>query len=260
MDLSTYLDDLASRGRYCFTTDQAVGALNTSPVAARAAIRRARARARLATPSRGFHVIVPPEYRALGSLPGEQFVPQLMEHLGLTYYAGLLTAAQLHGAAHQAPMSFQVVLARNRPTILAGGVRVAFVARGNVGQIPITSKNTPRGELRVSTPEATAFDLVGYVQHAAGLSNVATLLGELAEQMDAGALLAETAHSPLPWAQRLGFLLEHVGAGNLAVPLGDHVAHHARDFVLLSPGATSKEGPRDSRWKVVVNDAVEADA
>ena len=52
-------------------------------------------------PFRGFHVIVQPEYRALGCLPADQFVPQLMEHLGLVVdYAGLLTAASLHGAAH----------------------------------------------------------------------------------------------------------------------------------------------------------------
>jgi hypothetical protein len=35
-----------------------------------------------------------------GCLPVDQFVPQLMEHLDLAYYAGLLTAASLHGAAH----------------------------------------------------------------------------------------------------------------------------------------------------------------
>lgn len=58
-------------------------------------------------PFRGFHVIVPPEYRNLGCLPPDQFVPQLMEHLGLVYYAGLLSAARLHGAAHRAPMVFK---------------------------------------------------------------------------------------------------------------------------------------------------------
>ena len=66
-------------------------------------------------PFRGFHLIVPPEYRALGCLPADQFVPQLMEHLGLVYYAGLLSAASLHGAAHQAPMVFQTIVADNRP-------------------------------------------------------------------------------------------------------------------------------------------------
>ncbi len=72
-------------------------------------------------------------------------MPQLMEHLGLAYYAGLLSAASLHGAAHRAPMVFQTVVAANRPQIRCGRVRVEFVARGNVAKIPIVQKNTLRG-------------------------------------------------------------------------------------------------------------------
>ena len=136
VNISSYIDSLAAKGRYHFTTAGAVAALGSSPVAVRAVIRRLREKGRLATPFRGFHLIVPPEYRALGCLPAEQFVPLLMEHLGLVYYAGLLTAASLQGAAHQAPMVFQAVVAENRPEIRCGRVRVEFVARANVGEIP----------------------------------------------------------------------------------------------------------------------------
>ncbi|MBI2378557.1 MAG: hypothetical protein HYV07_31450 [Deltaproteobacteria bacterium] len=117
-------------------------------MAVRAAIRRQREKARVAMPFRGFHVILPPEYRALGCLPAEQFVPQLMEHLGLAYYAGLLSAASLHGAAHQAPMVFQAVVAENRPEIRCGRVHVEFIARHNVSEIPIVQRNAARGLLR----------------------------------------------------------------------------------------------------------------
>ena len=73
MDISTYVDSLAARGRYHFTTAEAIAALDSSPIAARAAIRRLREKARVAMPFRGFHLIVPPEYRALGCLPADQF-------------------------------------------------------------------------------------------------------------------------------------------------------------------------------------------
>jgi predicted transcriptional regulator of viral defense system len=259
MDISTYIDGLAARGRYCFTTAEAGAAVGSSPIAVRAAIRRLREKGRVAMPFRGFHLIVPPEYRALGCLPADQFVPQLMAHLGLAYYAGLLSAAHLHGAAHQAPMVFQTIVAANRPAIRCGRVRVAFVARRNVTEIPSVQKNTVRGVLRVSTPEATAFDLVGYPGHAGGLSNVATILSELAETMDAEKLLAETAHSPLPWTQRLGYLLECVEAASLAVPLAAHVAVHAKEYVPLRPRTSIARAARDARWRLFVNDAVEAD-
>ena len=259
MDISSYIDSLAARGRYYFTTEEAIAALSSSPLAVRAAIRRLRAKARVVMPFRGFHVIVPPEYRALGCLPADQFVPQLMEHLRLAYYAGLLSAASLHGAAHQAPMVFQTIVADNRPEIRCGRVRVEFVARRNVTEIPTIQKNTLRGILRISTPEATAFDLVGYPGHAGGLSNVAMVLSELAERMDAVKLLAETERSPLPWTQRLGYLLERVEAANLAASLAEHVAVHAKEYVPLRPRKSVARAKRDSRWRLFVNEAVEPD-
>jgi predicted transcriptional regulator of viral defense system len=85
------------------------GRLGVSPVATRAALRRLLRRGSIASPYRGFYVNVPPEYRRMGCVPAEQFVPQLMEHLGLDYYAALLTAGQYHGAAHQQPQVFQVM-------------------------------------------------------------------------------------------------------------------------------------------------------
>ncbi len=259
MDIADFVDQLAASGRYHFTTADAVAALGASPVSVRAAIRRLRDKGRVAMPHRGFHVIVPPEYRSLGCLPADHFVPQLMEHLGLVYYVGLLSAASLHGAAHQAPMVFQTVVAANRPQIRCGRVRAEFVARRNVAEIPVVQKNTLRGAMHVSTPEATAFDLAGYPGHAGGLSNVVTVLAELAESMDPAKLLAETEHSPLPWVQRLGYLLEQAGAENVAMPLVEHVASRAKEYVPLRPRKSVSRASRDSRWRVLVNEAVEAD-
>jgi hypothetical protein len=96
------------------------------------------------------------------------FIPFLMEHLGEKYYAGLLSAGEYHGAAHQRPQVYQVVTARNRPQINCGRVRVQFIARKNMEQIPTSDLMTPHGYLKVSTPAATAFDLVGYFHSAAG--------------------------------------------------------------------------------------------
>lgn len=107
MPAADLIDDLASRGQYHFTTDEMAARVGSSVIAARAALRRLQKKGVVATPHRGFHVIVPPEYRRLGCLPADQFIPQLMEHLGLDYYAALLTAGRYHGAAHQQPQVFQ---------------------------------------------------------------------------------------------------------------------------------------------------------
>jgi len=259
MDIGTYIDSLAASGRCHFTSGQAVVAVRSSPVAVRAAIRRLREKGCIAVPFRGFHLIVPPEYRGQGCLPADQFIPQLMDHLGLPYYVGLLSAAALHGAAHQAPMIFQAVVAKPRSGIRCGRVRVAFVARRNIAQVPTVNRNTVRGVLRVSSPEATAFDLVGYPGHAGGLSNVATVLCELAEGMNADKLFAEIERSPLPWAQRLGYLLERIGEPSLASFLAEHVAVHAKECVPLRSRKSLASASRDSRWRLFLNEEVEPD-
>lgn len=124
----------------------------------------------VAHPAHGFYVIVPPEYRRLGCLPADQFIPALMEQLGLGYYVGLLSAAQYHGAAHHRPQEFQVVTGTKRRGIACGAARVVFVVRKRLADVPTQPFNTPRGTIRVSTVEATAVDLIGYPHHVGGFS------------------------------------------------------------------------------------------
>lgn len=258
MNLRFYLDRLGAQGLAHFTTHAAVEALGTSPNAVTASLRRVRTRGELATPYQGFHLIIPPEYRSLGCLPPDQFIPDLMRHLGLDYYAGLLTAAQYHGAAHQAPMVFQVMVAAGRPALACGGVRVQFVGKRDLATIPRVERNTLRGVLRISSREATLFDLVGYPGHAGGLSNVATLLSELAEDVDADAMGELAGRMPLAWVQRLGYLLDLVEASQLAEVLLP-TARQARESVALRSHPSVVGTRRDPRWKVWVNEEVEAD-
>lgn len=254
-----YVAGLASRGRYHFSSRDARVALGVSSAAAKLALGRLAKQGLVASPARGFHVIVPPEYRSLGCLPAEQFIPGLMEHLGLSYYAGLLSAAQVHGAAHHRPQAFQVFLAGARRPLRCGAVRVTFLVRKALARVPVQRVKTPRGTILVSTPEATAIDLVGYQRRAGGLDQVATVLSELAERLDAERLVAAAETAPVPWAQRLGHLLERLDAGDKAVGLRAHVQRRAREAVPLLPGAPSVDAPRDKAWKLRINAEVEAE-
>ena len=260
MSAADLITELASRGQYCFTTDEVVTASGSSLAAARAALRRLKQKGVVAMPYRGFHVIVPPEYRRLGCLPADQFVPQLMKHIEQPYYVALLSAARYHGAAHQQPQSFQVMIAKNRPSITCGLVRILFVARRNVAEMPATRFNTPRGYVTVSSPEATAFDLVGYHKNAGGLDNVVTVLAELAESLTAEALVAVANLSPAPWAQRVGYLLERVGAEQKAALLARYVENSVNENAPLLPGRNLIGARRDARWKLSVNINVEPEA
>jgi predicted transcriptional regulator of viral defense system len=254
-----YVENLVSASRYTFTTEEARTALSLSPAALRVTLNRLAHRKLIVSPVRGFHVIVPPEYRSLGCLPADQFIPTLMKWLDLQYYAGLLTAAQYHGAAHQRPQEFQVFVERSRRPIACGRVRVAFMVHKNLRKIPVQSFNTPRGVVSVSTPEATALDLVGYQHHAGGLSQVALVLSELAERIDPAALAKAAARTPVSWAQRLGYLLEQAGARDKTAALKAYVRKHTHESTLLLPKASRKNAARDDEWKLYVNAAVEVD-
>ncbi len=75
------IGDLAANGRYHFTSSEVRSALGVSETAARQALSRLAAKGEIATsPARGFYVILPPEYRRLGCLPADQFIPALAAH------------------------------------------------------------------------------------------------------------------------------------------------------------------------------------
>lgn len=254
------LTDLAANGRYHFTTAEIRSALGVSAAAARQALSRLARKGQVASPSRGFYVIVPPEYRRLGCLPPDQFIPLLMEHLKRPYYAALLSAAQYHGAAHHRPQEFQVALAGNRRSISCGAVRVSFIARRRIVEVPVQNFNTPRGTILVSTVEGTAVDLVGYGHRSGGLDQVVTVLSELAEQIDPYRLVTAAEIAPIPWAQRLGYFLERVGAADKTALLKAYVQQKAHGATPLLPAAPSHDSPRADDWHLRVNAEVEAEA
>lgn len=254
-----YIRNLLATGRYHFTSSDARKALGVSADAAKLALNRLTRQKMIAQPARGFYVIVPPEYLSLECLPADQFIPALMQRLGQPYYSGLLSAAQYYGAAHHRPQEFQVLLDKARRPIHCGRVRVVFIVRKRLRNVSVQTFNTPRGTIRVSTPEATAVDLVGYYHHAGGLDQVATILSELAEQIDPQKLVTAAQSAPITWAQRLGYLLALVNVREQIVPLKAYVKSEARRTVPLLPDAFREEAPRDADWRLLVNAVVEPD-
>lgn len=257
--MKDYLAQLVQGGRYFFTSEDASQRLGASRDAVKLALNRLRRKGEIASPGRGLYVIVPPEYRALGCLPADQFIPALMARAKAPYYAGLLSAAQYHGAAHHRPQEFQVMLGKARRPIECGKVRVVFYVRKRVADVPVQHFNTPRGTVAVSTPAATAFDLVGYEAKIGGLDAVATVLVELAEKLDPENVSALAPTVPLPWAQRLGYLLERIGEASKVGLLKEYVRKHAREATPLQPSAPAGSHPRNRDWKLVVNADIEAE-
>jgi predicted transcriptional regulator of viral defense system len=147
----------------------------------------------------------------------------LMRHEGRPYYVGLLKAAELHGATHQAVMEFQVITNRQLPKIRAGRSWITFHFRKDISgaSAGIVERKTDTGSMKISSPELTALDLLRYMPVVGGIDAVATILAELGESLDS-AKLADLAPSfERAPVQRLGYLLDHLGHGDKSAVLHD---------------------------------------
>ncbi len=258
--LSELVDSCQASGRYVLTRDRALAALGISDEALKKAVQRLVTKRRLAVPRRGFFIIVPMEYREAGAPPPAWFIDELMKFCGQPYYVGLLSAAALHGAAHHQPQEFQVVTNRQLRPAVAGRARLRFFRKRHIDRAPTMEMKTETGVMRVSTPEATALDLLRYIEGAGHLGNVATVVAELAEKME-GQRLVEVAkvEGERSNVQRLGHILDRVGAGELGAALAAWVAEQRPRFVALRSDRSARRATKDARWHVLVNERVEAE-
>ncbi len=256
-----YVEGLLGRGRHTFTRTEAEGALGSSSAGTYQALRRLQKDGWLAMPRRGFYLIVDPEHRQLGALPPTSWIDDLMKFHEVPYYVGLLSAAALHGAAHQQPQEFQVVAGAILRSLTVGRVRIRFFFRRRMA-VAVTEKvKTSSGFIPVATPEMTAYDLVRYRKGAGSIDHVATVLSELAERMDPKRLLAIAKKGEeLPVIQRLGYLLERTEHGDLTGDLGKFVDKHKPKMVALEPRSSEDVFDRNRRWRVIVNTTIDVEA
>ena len=124
---------------------------------------------------------------------------------------------------------------------------------------PVVEMPSDTGTIRVASLEAMAFDLVRYPAAAGYWSNVATVLGEMAERMQPEALDLCAAHQATPDVQRLGYLLEDIDRQDLADRLATRLTgQRVRPVLLASRHKPGRAKPHPT-WRVVPNVKVEVD-
>lgn len=260
--INFFIDQIQSQGRYSFTLEEIIQKTGQIERSVRRALERQQQRGRIVLVSRGFYVIVPLEYKESGILPPEWFIHHLMTHLNLPYYVGLLSAAALHGAAHQRPQEFQVVTDKQLRRIQAKGLSIRFFVKKNLdvsfGTVQI---KTETGFLKASSPELTAFDLIKYPAASGGLGNIATILLELAEKIrrDELLLIARKEKS-FVYIQRLGYLLDHLGFESKTESLARWIFKQKACPVLLDPAQSRSESLFNKKWKLFENQIIEAES
>jgi predicted transcriptional regulator of viral defense system len=253
--LSDWADELQRRGRYTFTREDVQKGLNLSDGTLNKALQRLSNQGRVIRPRREFYVIVPLEYSSNGSVPPEWFINDLMSFLGSPYYVGCLSAAAIYGAAHQRPQELQVVVPSHLRIIDLQTLRIRFFQFAGMAGALTQPRRTHTGDYPVSTPEWTAIDLIRFQKHYGSLDAVATVFAELGEALDKDNLvLAAKRERSNAHLQRLGWMLELVGFKSLTGSLNDYVMSRNPSFTPLNSAAKRRGGPRDGRWRVIVNE------
>lgn len=252
-------DWLLAQGRHFITTAEAANVLGVVPAKVPASLERAREAGKMISVTKGGWVPIPPGHRSAGAPPAGHYIDQLMNHLGHDYYVAMLSAAAMHGASHQSPMVLQVVTPARLRERRIGRSRIQFLQRSDIESRPRERHTVPTGRITVSTPEVTVFDVVESPQHAGGLSNVATIIGDLLndDKLTTSALADVARHYPSPVAQRVGYLIDlmagETGASIDTDALRQHLA--GSRYHELSPG--HGDGRRDQRWHVIINADIE---
>ncbi len=116
--LKDYIQNALADGKYFFTKDEILENLNLTKTQFKyQAYRLARSKS-IVNLINGFYMIIPPEYRHLGSFPPHSIIDPLMKYLKEDYYIGLLSAAAFYGSAHQQPIIIEDRLKRFKTRII----------------------------------------------------------------------------------------------------------------------------------------------
>jgi predicted transcriptional regulator of viral defense system len=262
-----FVRDRMAKSNYSFSIKEASQQPFKSYNAFKSGVYKLKKKGDVISPRKGLYIIVPSEYRSLGSLPPEDLVPILHKGLvGIKYYACLLSAAFYHGASHQKPQVFQIMSDKRLAPIRIGKVSIEFIYKKSFENLPLKKIPVNTGYLEISSPEVTAMDLLLYPHHAGGLDHIATVLSELVEAIDLKKMIELIdIVSEKFWIQRLGYILEHIEPEDakkrdeLVDAIYEKIKKQIVYPVPLLPGLPIKGFSRNNRWRVIENTSIESD-
>lgn len=258
--LAVYVQMLLERGERSFTKRAALKELRLQEVPFLQSALRLIKKQVLIKPVSGFYVIVTPEFRAAGGPPPIWYIDDLMKFLGQPYYVGVLSAASLHGASHQAVMELQIVTTKPLKPIVIGKNRIKFFVNKYTQKIPTEERKTPNGKVIISTAGATAVDLVRFQKHSGGFSHIATVLSEMGKKVETGDLvrIAEI-YRDAPLIQRVGFLLEKFVPGIRLKTLHGWLKFNRPEYKTISGKRSGERVETNKKWLVIQDIELEPD-
>jgi len=190
----------------------------------------------------------------MGAPPAVKWLDDYFCWLKHPYYLALLSAAAVHGSQPQAVQVVQVMTDNKRRAIEIGRLKIQFFLKtSGIEKVPVVQPAGYPAVLRVSSPEATALDLLRYSDRVGGYSRSEETILPMAGLFKAGNLKCalDTEDEPA-LGQRLGFLLESAGHERLAGVVHRWLPRYVQ-WTLLAPGSNSQSRQKIKKWKLIIH-------
>jgi hypothetical protein len=250
----TFIDARLALGRVAFSLADLVKESGLSAIAAKRQLSRLVGKVVRVSPRQPFFLIVGPEHRNMGAPPAIWWLQDYFNWLGRPYYLALQSTASSFGSNPQALQVTQVMTDRPCRAMKVGRIQVRFFVKRGIERTPTQQLTQASAPLCISTPEATAFDLIRYATSIGGIERAAETIVPLLPVMRARELKRVLeAENESAIAQRLGFVIEARGAKKLAQVIYDWLPDKLVTVPLSPLKGERKNIPVVERWQVLNN-------
>ena len=263
--ISDWVNQQLALGKYSFTLAYLHDKMpDKSDNSIKLALKRLVDKNKIISVYKGFYIIIPPAYSNLGFLPPSMFIDDLMEYLRRPYYISLLSAAALHGAAHQQPqIHFVCTTLPSMRNTNKKGVHIKYVSKRDFPEAHIMQKKTESGYVKLSDPILTCLDLINYQKTIGGLNRAATVINELSEEISEDEITSGILNlTPFANIQRLGYLWEYeceqAGLSDALFKIIKKSSRLLKSYK-LNPAVDLQKQKKKNRWKINVNTKIEID-
>lgn len=254
---ATFIDTRLAKGFVSFSLEELMRGTGLSMVAAKNQLRRLGNKVIRVTPRQQYFLIVTPDHLDFGAPPVEWWLDDYFEWLDHPYYLALQSAAAVFGSSQQVIQETQVITDTPRRDITLGRIRIRFFMKSGIGKTITRQLSNARSPLSLSTPESTIFDLVRYAHSIGGIERVAETIEPMLKLVKTDKLL-KVLHSEneIATTQRLGFVLDIIGAGKLAAAVLKWLPHNIQTVPISTHHRVEKSAKVNQTWSIINNTGV----
>ena len=249
-----FIEKNASFGRVAFSLAELTKETGLSDIAAKHQLLRLGGKVVRISRRQSFFLIVGPEHRDMGAPPATWWLQDYFNWLERPYYLALQSAASVFGSNPQALQVTQVMTNQSLRTIKVGRIQVRFFVKCGIERTPTQQLAQAAAPLCISTPEATAFDLVRYASSVGGIERAAETIRPFLSKLRVRELKRVlAAEDEIATAQRLGFVMEVAGEKKLTQTIYDWLPATLVKVYLAPMKKKPDNLPLIERWQVLNN-------